>query len=401
MRYRFMTLLGLWVLLFLSLNSAWAEEQHLILKAETALSFDNNLFRLPANTDTLKTLGKSSGAEQIGVTTLSLNFSTMLSMQKIDLSMSVVDYRYQNFDYLNFMSYNYNATLRWSLTPSLHGTLSSDRKETANSFADYTGLKQSNLRTETSTRLDAVYEIDGPWRALAGVSQSNQANQQALLAGGDFHSQSADAGISYVAGTGSSVTFSQKAVQGQYLKRVLPSAGLFDTSFNQVNRDLRAHWVLADNSNADFYIGHINQTHPNYPERDFSGLNTSASMNWVISGKSELTVGQSRTLSSYATNTTNYAQTDKLFVSPTWQISPKSVVRLRHEWSRINYLGAPTTAAAPTRSDAMRDTGLSLYWQPEQRLTFSASLQNANRASNQSGLDYDSNLLSLSAQYSY
>jgi hypothetical protein len=83
-------------------------------------------------------------------------------------------------------------------------------------------------------------------------------------------------------------------------------------------------------------------------------------------------------------------------------MSPKSVVRLRQEWARIVYLGTPSAATPPSqRSDSTRDTALSFYWQPDQKLSFSAALQNATRASNQTGLDYNSKQLSFSAQYSY
>lgn len=383
------------------LGLAYAEESHLKLRAETSLSYDSNMFRLPSGSNPLLAVGKPSASEQIGVTTLSLSFSTVLSLQKIDLAITLADYRYQNFDYLNYMSYNYNAALRWSLTPTLHGNFISERKETANSFSDYLGLKQSNLRTETTNRLDAVYEVDGPWRISAGVSQYSQKNQQALVAGGDYTTSSAEAGVGYVFGTGSSITFSQKSAKGQYLNRVLFANNSVDTHFEQAISDVRIHWVLPNNSNADFYLNHLSQTHPNYPQRDFNGLNSGASLNWLLTGKSSLNLAQSREYSAYATANTNYSQTDRLSLGPTLQISPKSVVRLRQEWARINYLGSPGAVAQSQRSDITRDTALSFYWQPDQRLTFSAALQNATRASTQTGLDYESRQISVSAQYSY
>ncbi len=326
-------------------------------------------------------------------------------MQKLDLAVSLVDSQYQTFDYLNNLSYNYNAALHWGLTPSMYGNFTSSRKETANSFSDYLGLQQSNLRTETNTRLDAIYEIDGQWRISGGVSHFNQANQQALVAGGDYSTNSADLGLGYVAGTGTSLTFSQKTVQGDYLNRALSAAGFYDNAFNQAVSDLRLHWVLINNTSADFYLSYIAQNHPNYQERNFSGVNSGASLNWLLTGKSALTLAQSREFSSYATANSNYSQTDRFTIGPTLQISPKSLLRLRHEWARTNFLGAPPTGVAPSqRSDITRDTALSYYWQAEQRLSISAALQNASRASNQTGLtplDYESNQLTISAQYSY
>lgn len=384
----------------LAIADVQAEAAHLTLKAEAALTFDNNLFRLPAATNTLQVLGKVSGAEQIGVTTLSLNFSQALSLQKVNLSVSAVDSKFQNFNYLNYTSYNYNAALQWSLTPRLHGLLSADRNETANSFADYTG-RQSNLRTEASQQLDAEYEIDGPWRVLAGVSTFSQTNQQALVAGGDHTTRTLHAGLGYVFASGSRLNLIQKQVSGHYLNRKLVANSPYDSDFNQSISDLRAHWAMPENQSADFYLTALRQTHPHFPERNFSGLNSGASLNWLLTGKSSVQLGQSRTVTSYAVRDSNYTQTQRLFVSPSWQFSPKSLVRLQHSRSRIRYLGAPQGVVPSQREDNIHDTGVTFYWQPDQRFTLSAALQNASRSANQTGLDYESQQISVSAQYSY
>lgn len=400
--FQIRALLSISIWTVLSTHPAWAEDHSLQLKAETSLTFDNNLFRLPASANPTLILGKPSGAEQIGINTLSLNFSTSLSLQKINLTVSIADSLYQNFSYLNYTSYNYNAELKWSLTPKLHGILSSNRKETANSFSDYLGLNQSNLRTEMTTRMEAIYEVDGPWRVLSGVSQFSQINQQALVAGGDHTTQTVEAGLGYVFASGSNISFRQKAVSGHFLNRVLPSSGAYDTDFSKAISDLRAQWVMPDNSSADFYLSTITQTHPNFPQRNFSGLNSGASINWLLTGKSSVKLGQSRDVSAYAVFLSNYTQTDRLYFSPIWQLSPKSLVILKNEWAHIAYQGAPNgIGISNQRNDETRDTSLSFYWQPDQRLTFSAALQNASRASNQTGLDYNSNQISVSAQYSY
>ena len=384
-----------------SIGAVWAEESHLKLKAETSLSFDSNLFRLPSGTDPTLAIGGTSLSSEIGVTSLTLAFSTAMSLQRLELAVALVDYRYRNFDYLNYTSYNYNAALQWSLTPALHGNLNSLRKETANSFSDYLGLKQSNLRTETSNQLDMVYEVDGPWRISAGVSKYSQTNQQALVAGGDYTRHALETGIAYVFGTGSNISFKQKSADGQYLNRVLIAGTSFDTHFAQNISDVRVHWAISNESNADFFLSYFNQTHPNVPQRDFSGLNSGASLNWALTKKSSINIAQSREISAYATNNANYSQTDRLSLGPTWQISPKSLARFRQEWARIIYLGSPGTLTLVQRSDFTRDTTLAFFWQPDQKLSFSAALQNAARASSQSGLDYESKQFSVTAQYSY
>ena len=188
---------------------------------------------------------------------------------------------------------------------------------------------------------------------------------------------------------------------GRYLNRTLPSAGFFDDSFRQIDNDLRLRWILSGDGSAEFNITHINRTHPNYGQRDYSGFNTGASVNWLLSGKSSLSAGYSHTLDAYATSNTNYSQTDSIFIAPTWQVSPKVVLQFRNNWAQRQYLGSPSTTASSSRQDITRDTSISVSWQPATKLRLSTSLQNSSRGSNQANTDFDSTSLSLSAQLSF
>ena len=390
------------VLLLLCCGPSLAQnDDALKLKIESSLRFDNNLFRLPAEANLNALLGSDSGAERIDIKTLSLNFSTTLSLQKLELSASVTNYRYQNFSYLSFVAHNYNAAWHWALTPSLRGNLGSQRQEVLNSFADYQGFGLQNVRSNVNNRLDAVYDMDGTWSAIAGVSRSSQTNQQALTAEGDYNARSVDLGLRYAAGSGSSLSYTLRNNNGTYLNRVLPSPGLYDDGYQQIDSELRLHWVLSGKSAADLYTSQISRSHPNYAQRDYSGRNAGLNLNWYFSGKSALTASWARELASYQTSTSNYSQTDRITLAQLWQVSPKTLVRARYEAAQSDYLGSPFGLLVTPRSETTNAASLSLDWQPYQYLTISTSLENASRRSNLAGLDYESKMATVSAQFSY
>jgi hypothetical protein len=106
-------------------------------------------------------------------------------------------------------------------------------------------------------------------------------------------------------------------------------------------------------------------------------------------------------MAAYASSNTNYTQTDRINLGPVWQISPKATARLNHTWSQIAYLGSPTAGLSNSRSDITRDTALSFTWQPYKQLDLSTAIQSASRGSNTANLDYDSTMLSFSAQFNY
>jgi exopolysaccharide biosynthesis operon protein EpsL len=376
-------------------------EDALKLKLSQTIQSDSNLFRLPAGSDVLSLTGNPIAAEKVSITSVGVNFNKAYSLQSVELNLDLTDYRHQNFNYLSFTAHNFNAAWRWSLTPRLHGNLTSDHAETLNSFADYQGFNLRNQRTDTNTGLNAEYEIDGPLRVLGGVSQSGRSNLQPLVAEGDYRSNASDLGLRYLWASGSALSYSHKNTNGTYSNQLLSLAGPYDNSFKQVDHDLRLHWVISGQTSADIGATHVNRSYPNYAQNDYSGINKSINFNWNMTGKSALTAGWTHELASYQTSNTAFSQTDRLLLGPVWQLSPKATLRLQHEAARRDYLGTSTGVLARERSETTRDTSLSFDWQPRRYLSVSASLQSARRSSDQAGFDYDSNMTTLSAQFIY
>lgn len=371
------------------------------LNAGYTIQTDSNLFRLPSSANTNALLGRS-GDERIGISTLGLGFKTQQSLQNFEANVSVSNYQYQNFTYLNYTAASYNARWLWALTPRWTGTFSSERKEVQNSFADVVpGTTRSNLRIDSSTGIETVYEIDGPWRLIAGASTTRQANQEAVVAGSDYSYTTADAGVRYVFPSGTNFTYLGKLNNGSYYNAVVPNSGSFDNNYKQFEHDFRLHWAFSGLSTADIYATHIDRNHANYATRNFDGWNTGASVYYAASGKLGIWGSYRRELGVYATGNTNYTQTDRFTVSPTWQMSPKTNLKVQFDTADIQYLGTPGSNSPSQRRDTTRDLSLSVGWQPARQWTLSSGLQNLTRSSNLANLDYESNIFFLSGLFTF
>jgi exopolysaccharide biosynthesis operon protein EpsL len=371
------------------------------LTAGYSLQTDSNLFRLAASVDPAAVIGRSSAAEQIGTTSLGLKLNKPYSLQRFELNLGLEDYSYQNFNYLSFTAVNAGAAWRWSLTPRLRGNLTFDRKETPNSYLDYQGFRQRNQNTDTQTRFDAGYDIDGAWRVLAGVTRADQVNLLPVVALGDTSTASADIGLQYLFGSGSTLTYALKSADGKFLNRALQQETLLDDAYRQLDHEVRLSWVINGKSTADVSAAYIARTHPHFAQRDYSGFNTGINVNWGLTGKSTLGASWVRELASYQTDSTNYSQTDRLSLAPVWQISSKVALRARYELATRSFLGTPLGLAASGRSDTTRDASIALDWQPYERVSLGASFLNSRRESNLPGLDYNGNLATVFAKVSY
>lgn len=395
-----------WLMTLLALTSTaptWAQEQDTLkFRVNYTLQTDSNLQRLPSSADVLARTGRNSTVERIGITMVGMSFNKAYSLQRLELDLNLVDYDYQNFSQYSFTAKTYAAAWRWSLTPRFHGSLTSDRKEALNSFSDYQGgasVNQRNLRTTTNSGFDASYEIDGTWGLLAGLFHTNQTSQQTLGTGEEYSANTASVGVRRALGSNSTLSYNIRTSNGQYLTNSANSR-----EYDQLDNELRLYWALSGNTTANLVATYINRSHPSSPQRDYSGLNTSVNVNWAITGKTALVASWVRQLGSYQTSYASYTQTNRLSMGPTWQVGSKTTLGLRYDLSRIDYLGAPTAVPTAQRQDTLRDTSLTLKWQPYPLVTVIASVAKNTRdatVTNLSALDYRSNVGSVSAQFSF
>lgn len=382
---------------------AWAEgADDLRFSATLGLVHDSNLFRLPSGIDTVPLIGRASAAETVRIMALGANYQRSYSLQRIEFDLRWTDYQYQNFDYLSFMSTAYRAAWNWSYTPHLYGVLRTTRDQSLNSFVDFRGFNQRNLRTDTATAFDATYELDARWRLQGGLSHNARSNSQPLTAEADYRLAGWQAGVRYVLPSGSSAGYRLRTTDGSYTtRRSIPSPGFFDTDYTQTDNLLSATWAISRDTRAELSLGHRRRSHPNYPQRNFNDWLGSASLNWAYSAKSGLVARWERELGTFETADFNYTRTDRFSIGPVWQVSPKATVRLQLEHAIRNFRGTPTGFVTAQRRDTSNDASLSIDWEPYRFLLLSASLLNSRRSSTAPGLGFNANVINFSAQLTY
>lgn len=372
------------------------------LSAGVAVQHDDNLFRLSSSANARTALGKPTKADDITVTSVALKLNKQVSLQRVELEASLSDHRYSTFDYLNYLARNYAATWRWQVTPYLHGKLSSDRTESLNSFIDYTGYRARNLRTDENQRFDSVFEVGSAWRILAGVVQTTRTNSALFSQEGDNRLISAEGGLRYDFRSGASLSALARNGRGEYFNRGEPlTVPVLDNRFDQNESEIRLHWPLTGKATLDLRAARIERTHAHFSERDFAGPVGAVSLYLKITDKTSLTASLGRELSSYQSLASSAISTDRLVISPSWQIGMKTALRARYDYARRDFQGAITASPLNDRFDTQHSAMLALEWQPVHDLALNASLQNDRRTSNLPGYDYDSKMAAISAQFTF
>jgi exopolysaccharide biosynthesis operon protein EpsL len=389
-----------------ALGLIYAKASHaddwLVLKVSTALVHDDNIFRLPAgNTSAL--IGRPNAREQVFVVTTDAELKFSHSLQALDIELQQSSARHANFGYLDNTTHSYSATWRWAYSPRIHGTLSSNRKETTDAFTGEQDFTELNQQTTSTTRLTGIYEVDGNWRVTGGAARVSERSLQEKPGQVDSTATLGQVGLGYVFASGNTASYLIREASGKYQGKVLPSPELLDDRFKQQDHELRVSWSIDGKTTAQLMAMYVQRRHPNYPQRDYRGMNGAANLNIQLSGKTAMNLGVSRELSSYQTANSNFSQVDRLALGGVWSISPKMQARARYELGHWNYKGTPTASTTPSvaRKDITHETAVSLEWQPYTFVAFTLALQKSMRKTNLPDLDYDSEMVNLSAQFIY
>ena len=371
------------------------------LRAAYAEQQDSNLFRLPPGANSLTLTGRSSTDETVDISTLGANLHTRQSLQVIDLDVSVVSSQYQHFGYLNYTATNYNASWGWELTPDWTGHLTSSRAETLNNFTDYAGFGQRNKRTDTASGVDLDYAVGASWHWTLALVTARQANEQALYAGGDFTSQSQSTGLRYTPSSANSASFTLRASTGNYFNQSVPSSSLIDNTYSELDQLFNVQWTSDDGTQLTAELMPFQRTQPNYPQRNYNGVNTSLSGNWNATAKINLNAAVRHTVSSYATANTNYSTTDTLVLGSGYVLNSRSVISLQQQWDQIDYVQLTGAALGADRQDTLLTTTLAWNWQPRDHVSVSTSLQGVSRSTNANNLDYRATVFFVNATFTY
>lgn len=362
----------------------------LTLSAAYSMQRDDNLFRLPDGVDAQAVLGRPGGAETIDITSLGLRYGKSLSLQRIELGVSLVDYRYRTYSRLDLLATNYDVTWRWALTPRLRGTVVAERDESVNSFNDTSVLTRGNQRVRRYQGVDALYEIDGVWRLLGGVQSTRNQNEQPLVGEDSYLLRSADMGLRYEARSGSSVTARLRNGSGNTFNGAALPTTLRDEDFDQREGVLDVRWLPSEKTTVDLNLVRFDRTHARLALRDYSGTNTALSLRWAATAKTLWTLQWASDLSSYQTTNASYARTERLTASYLWQVAARTSLQASVSESRRRYLGAPPGQQADTQRDTTRDASLGLRWNATRNLSLNASLQRTQRSGNRPGLAFSS-----------
>nr|WP_315190070.1 XrtB/PEP-CTERM-associated polysaccharide biosynthesis outer membrane protein EpsL [uncultured Albidiferax sp.] len=377
-------------------------EDSINMSARYMLQTDSNLFRIASNLSPQTALGTSTKSDTIDITSVGLSWNKSYSLQKFQLTTSIVDSRYKNFDYLNFDALNYSAAWNWSVTPRVRGVLSADRKQALNNTIQFVSVAERNVRTDTALRFNTDVDLGAAVHLIGGVDQARSTNELSVSQEGDSSVRSASLGLRYVFPSGNFVSYRMRQGNGDYYNRAQNTVSAIPNSFDETEHEFRAAWALTGKTALTARLAHFKRNHTGLAQRDYSGPTGDISLNWDVTSKIDLTAVIARTLSAYQTDSSSFIAGNRFTLSPVWRTTAHTSLRFNYDYLTQSYRGAlPGSALPGNRQDTTRSSQLALDWSPRQSILLTLALQNQKRSSNVADSDFKSNGASVSAQLNF
>lgn len=385
---------GLIALLALLPGSAAAQlHEPLRFVVGGSVAYDSNVFRLPATADPEAQLGSSEKSDTLRTGYVGLRLDKAYSLQRFQVDLTGTAYRYSRFSLLDFEAFDYRAAWAWQLTPRVSGNLSAERRQALVPFSEFQEFER-NVRTGENRLFSLDWWVTGGWHVLLGAGQSEQRSSIPVLAEADFRLTRAEAGLRYVARSGSSLALLGRAGDGRYLNREVDFVAQIDNRFRQDEVELQTAWVASGRSQLSARLTWTERRHEIFSFRDSSGYSGQAAHGWLVTDKLRLDTSVTRSLVPYFDGLVSHRVDDILTVAPAWQATARTAVRLRLEGGRSEFRRA-SESIAPRRDSSAR-AELAIDWLPMRSLSVNAALQRERRSSTDPTLEYDAKIARLS-----
>lgn len=370
---------------------ACADETDVInVRAAATALHDDNLFRVPNRA------GSTPQSETLTTTVIGVDFNKKLSLQQFIAHVNWVDTRYQDNDYLNAGALNYDSQWLWALGPHLKGELAADRSAAQNSFADFSGLRERNLRVNENQRFGLDYAWHPSWHVLGSVFHQSATNDRLLTQESDFEATGTSLGLRYTPASGNWLSFQTKQLDGRYTKRPFDPVSQFDNRFTQTGQEFAASWQPTGHSAFTGRLEYVERQHPHFPARDFSGWTGQLAYQYQYSAKTSLSATYLRGLNAFQDVNSSYYLADDWSIASRWAATSKIALTARLGHAHRQYLGQINPGALQ-RADDVGRAGIDIAYKPARWLELKAGLASERRNSNLNAQDYTDRQLQLSA----
>lgn len=370
------------------------------------ITYDDNLFRISDSVDDQRLQGLIGGtrrSDTVSTTYAGVTFDKLLSRQKLHADLSYYINRYSHFSSLDYNGLRANANWGWQLGNYVKGILSYERNRKLIDFGSLSPDERGSARDiNTYDRLyaSADWWFHPAYSVGAGYSHVNSSYSSVRRQASEYDADAVELNAKFQPKTGNLIGLSLRQTKGNYPNRQ-------DNSFDQTDAEVNGDWRLTGQSRVLGRLGYTTRKHDQLEQRDFSGMTGRVTYNWALEGKTNINFTLRREIGAVDDIDAAYVLTNGITLNPVWYPTSKISLSAKYDWSKRRYEGDPfgvlgsNLVGLSVRKDNVNTASVSGTYLPLRNLQLTLTLQRERRTSSRELVDYNDNLASLSAQFSF
>lgn len=358
-----------------------------------ARSHDSNLFRLDDRA-VIAQRGDDVTRTQFGVLV-----DLPLGRQRLSAQLKRSKVSFSRYTQLDYDGKDYAADLEWHIGNHLEGHVGATYAQTLTSFNDFHAA-QRNLRVQRRDYVDGAWRFHPSYRVRVAASRNKSSYDLPLQRYNNRTEVQLDAGFDYLPPSGSRFGVQASRIEGRYPNHRSMGGMLIDDSYTQHEFKANVSWLFSATSQFQMLAGWAERKHSVFAERDTSGLNGRATMQWSMLRKLKMSASAWREFAAVESNLINNSINKGASVNATWELTSKVAATAMVRREQRDFSTLEGRLAAPDLRDTTRIATLGLSWVPTRSSQLSVHAFHEVRSGNAS-TNYRANGAAVSASIQF
>jgi exopolysaccharide biosynthesis operon protein EpsL len=334
---------------------------------QLAYSYDDNLLRLPENTP--PDFQRSDRSTQAIAGFL---LDRPIGRQKLTGQAKLSRVTFDHYDQLDYNGKDFSLDWAWALGNHLDGNIGGSYAQTLTPFNDFHS-DDRNLRTQRREYINGGWRFHPSWRVRAGFQRYKYNYELPAQSINDRTEDLSEAGIDYLAASGSKVGIVLRRLKGNYLNERRLGTAFLDEGYTQDELKANVSWLYSDITQLTVLAGYAKRKHDQFTERDASGANGRVTLTWKPRVKLRFQADAWREFSAVESTFISNSLNRGGSVAGNWEITSKvsANAAFRREKRRFEPLGNVVFTGGD--SDSTRNTSAGLQYMPTRNIQLNLS----------------------------
>jgi hypothetical protein len=364
-------------------------------------TYDNNLYRLPANVTDLAALGIASPSREDHINTQSAGFDGFYTWgrQIFVVDVRVDDNRYAQSTDLNYVSTTDKVAWDWQILSTLSGQIGADYSRSLAGFINTT-VYTRNVVDNAEYFAGGRWTLGPRWTLFGGVVDTDTKLSAAASRINDTSRQSGAFGAEFATNAVNTI-----GAEYRFTKTTYPDAGNSDSNYTEDRARAYVKYLFSEKTEIDATAGYLWRNYPSRAFGAFAGDVWRVSAQWQITEKTQLIALGWRELQAYLTQESNYYVSTGVSISPTWNATESINMNLLFSSEKQNYIGSSLDVAGELRHDRVNAAQAGINYTPNytlwRDLTLSLSVRREQRTSDYYQFTYDDTMANAGLTFKF